>query len=738
MSKEIIMIILAIFVFLGVSNSYEIEKVPGIPPKGYWDKFVILIWQHQTDVRKDLEVYRSVNINGFHIDGSSKHLAKFSRENNIPFYVDHAGGKGYLYLKKEDVDKIKKKLSVVERPNSLKDEKVMAKIKGLLKNNISDTMDGLVLAYAFDDEISTGSFTSPIETDGSLKSIEAYHKYQQDVFGRIRYMEPTSFEDVRKTLDVKRLSKWDLSKWTTWRSYMDTYFAEALLELTKYANSIDPTTPAGFVGGHQPACYGGMDYTKLTKVVQWMEAYDINGTNEILRSFWKKEKPRMVTWFNAGDPYIGSWFLWYYMVHGNRGVIAWPENSLGPWFKNGQPQPWLLSMKDTIREVQEFSKPILDLSTEFEADPIAIYYSQPTIQVGWAMDSIVHGNTWPNRSSSLDNDNSTSGRNRVAWFKLLEDCGYQYNVVSFEHIKDENFSKQYRVLILDRILALSEKEAEAIKKFLNNGGIVIADYLTGIFDEEGKGRSKGILDEIFSIKRDESKGYFDGKTVTEINGELYESPFLNRLSYNGAIRWNDIVVAERGTVSINGNKKAKVGDADVVIQNAVGNGKTYYLNLTPVEYTAISKRTSEYGKNWRNLVKEIFIESGIKPRVIVKESKVKLIGPSKLGDVRKKVEKKVEVIETKESLLTETIFWKKDNTYYLCIVKNPTTYGGDIVSGNLNVEGLDIKSDSYIQLEFDKPVKKIKNLRTEENLGEGNKFIDKWKTFQANIYELEF
>ena len=588
----------------------------------------------------------------------------------------------------------------------------MAKMKALLKSSISAAKGGYPLFYAFDDEISTGSFTSPIETDGCSESVAAYKKYQEERFGSVKYSRPSSFEDVRPALSTKNLSKWDLAKWMTWRSYMDNYFADVLLELTKYANSVDPSTPAGFVGSHNPSPYGGMDYTKFTKSIECIEAYDINGTNEILRSFFGKEKERVVTWFNGkGDPDAGSWYLWYYMVHGVRGVIAWPEG----WFK-GQAAPWLVKIKDSIKDVVEYSKPILDVKTEFDADPIGIYYSQASIQAGWAMDSVVHGNTWPNRSSSMDNDGSTGGRNRVAWFKLLEDAGYQYNVVSYENLIADDFSKKYKVLILPRVLCLSDKEAEEMKKFVSNGGVLIADYMAGIFTENGEGRKTGALDELFNVKRDDSKGYFDGKTVTEVNGELYDKDFLKRLCYSGAIKWSDIAVPERGTASIKGgDSKFKVAGAEVVIKNTEGSGKTYYLNLTPVEYTALSRRTSMYGGTWRKLLTGIMEENGLKPRVEIK----------KTGEG--------------EFLLSESIFWKKGDVYYLCVVKNPGNYGGDITSGKGKLEGLDSRvKECSIDLTFKSELKSMKNLRTGKDLGAGVKFTDKWRTHEANIYELEF
>ena len=66
---------------------------------------------------------------------------------------------------------------------------------------------------------------------------------------------------------------------------MDFQFSRVLSELVKYSNTLDPDTPAGFVGGQDPSVWGGYDYGMLSRAVQWMEAYDVNGTNEILKSF---------------------------------------------------------------------------------------------------------------------------------------------------------------------------------------------------------------------------------------------------------------------------------------------------------------------------------------------------------------------------------------------------------------------------------------------------------------------
>ena len=78
--------------------------------------------------------------------------------------------------------------------------------------------------------------------------------------------------------------------------------------------------------------------------------------------------------------------------------------------------------------------------------------------------------------------------------------------------------------------------------------MLIADALCGLLTETGRGRAAGALDDLFGIKRDESKGYLDGRGITEIDGEYSSRPFPERLrAYDNALRYRSMVVFERGT-----------------------------------------------------------------------------------------------------------------------------------------------------------------------------------------------
>ena len=707
-------------------------RVPFIRPKPDWDRFVILVWQYQTRAQDDLELYKQAGFHGFHIDRGAGAQAQvdFAREAGFPYYVDHAADKGYLYLSSDaNRSAVSRKKTVIPRPNSLADPKTIEILQGHLRKNVAVTKQGPVLAYAFDDEISLGVFNSPAEVDGSELSVAGYRAWLKAAYGSIEKLnaqwgtslkdfseaQPCSFEDVRAAHAAPPFAKWNLSRWMDWRTYMDTQFADCLAGLARFTNTLDPATPAGFVGGQQPAPYGGYDYSKITKSIQWIEAYDIGGTCEILRSLWKwpERRPYVQTWFSSGDPRRDAWFLWYYLVHGNRGVIAWPDKG-GSWFhwKGGGLAPFIAANAATIREVQgEVSKFILDPETRFDADPIALYYSHPSVQASWVMDAVPHGGTWPNRSSSMDNANSSSARNRVAWMKILEDCGYQYNVVTPEQVTAGALEKEgYKVLILGRTICLSDAEAAAIRKFVEQGGTVIADYLTGVLDEHGKGRAAGgALDDLFGIKRDESKGYLDGKTIAEINGELYSKPFLQRLSYGGVTRQDSILIYERGLSRpggpLPGGEKERFR-----FRNHVGRGEAFYLNLTPVAFCDLNERLGDFGTRWRGMLSGILSGAAV--------------------DVRAEV-----FAGGKPVPLSETLFLRKGDTVVLAVVKNPPREAAVDSAGKIE----DVFGDpTDVEIRLARPATAIRNLRTGEKLPDGAVIKARWQPWEALLFEMKW
>lgn len=681
-----------------------------------WDHFVILMWQYQTDVRRDQALYESLNLNGFHVDRRSDELVAFGKKTGWPFYVDHAADKGYLHLgdrsDSPNVVPVLRKRDLVTRPNSLADPATIAKLHGFLSERINSAKGSTAVAYAFDDEVSLGHFCSPAESDAGTHSIAFYRKQLEDQYKTIDKLnaqygtnhagfssiKPTGFEEVRRQLVSGGMGKVNLSSWCDWRSAMDTQFADVLAELTRFTNSIDATVPAGFVGGQAPSPWGGYDWRKLSKAVQWVECYDIGASNTILRSFWTQKQPHMQTFFSSKDLRRDAWFLWYYLCQGNRGVIAWPEG----WIKDGKAVDYIANLAPTFKEIQgPVSKAIID--GQLQSDGVAMYYSHPSIQMSWALDAACHENTWPNRSSSMDDKISTGGLSRIGWSKSLQDLGVQPVFIHQDHLLEGGLAKKgIKILILSRTLCLSDAEAAAIQTFAKAGGTVVADHLCGLFDEHGKARAVGALDTLFGVKRDLAQGWFNGHDLTEVNGEK-GSTLTEGTWALGVERSHDVAVVERG---LSTNASSAVGEAVGQTVVVVHHGKAVYLNLSPIGY--LMHRSDDKGKGWLDVVAGLLKGAGVVARLSVSAD------------------------DGAAAKLIETVFWKNGARTTVCVIKNidrsATINSFGDVKGGIGDAAVKIK------LVFAKPVRDVRNERTGAVLGTGTSFTDTFVPWEANVY----
>jgi Beta-galactosidase len=231
----------------------NLETVPVIRQRPEWRRFIILVWQWQNDVRQDGSLYEFAGLHGFHIDwGATKDdLVRLSRQRRFPYYVDHAAGKGILHLTDELRWSVIGEASLLVRPYSLADPSTIELLKSLLRVNVGTTKKGLVYAYAFDDEISLGSFNNPAEVDIHPLSLGWYRRWLSHRYGSIQNLnnawdtsyasfdkvEPVGFEGVRKSTSDFYFSKWNLSRWMEWRHFMDYQFAQVLADLTRYTKA---------------------------------------------------------------------------------------------------------------------------------------------------------------------------------------------------------------------------------------------------------------------------------------------------------------------------------------------------------------------------------------------------------------------------------------------------------------------------------------------------------------------
>jgi hypothetical protein len=95
------------------------------------------------------------------------------------------------------------------------------------------------------------------------------------------------------------------------------------------------------------------------------------------------------------------------------------------------------------------------------------------------------------------------------WQKNYDDHAYGiYHALIEDHmpfemvndrLMDDDHLKPYKLLILPNIAALSDKQCNQLRKFVQNGGSLLATYETSLYDEEGNSRSEFGLFDIFGV-----------------------------------------------------------------------------------------------------------------------------------------------------------------------------------------------------------------------------------------------
>ncbi len=615
---------------------------------------------------------------------------------HLRFYMDHTAAKHYLHL--WDGNEMQPHAAEVHGAG-VRTPPVNAAMRRTLEGIIRTSIDGVKrspnrAAYALDDEISWGHFVHPTMwcvTDDKT----AYPKWLREVYGpnapaRSRWI---TYEDIRPQLERWSVAEFDASPLMDQWSFNDSYWNNFIGDLVEYANSVDPHTPCGFVGGQCPSPFGGFDYAKLMRKIQFIESYNIGSSQAIIRSFNPHGAIPAVTsqFHRSADDDI--WQTWYYLAHGNRGFIGWVEG----WFDGERPKPWHEQVAPTYLEADQKIGPLL-AEAEWLHDGVAIYYSHPSIQLGWILDAAAHGKTWTNRNG--DERLGASHMVRKAWENMLRDAGLQYNFVSYADVIEHGVPSDYKVLVVPACLCLSDVEARRIEEFCRRGGTVIADYMPGLWDQHGKGRSGGgALDRLFGVRHDPKLRAGDvfggaGRLWCEVDQDA---------NFGWKTYREFLTNANTCLRDASGFNKA-VRKMPVATVNHVAGGTAVLLNLSPQWYNAYRDAGAKEALKRETFTLHV-TAAGAKPWIRIKNA-----GDAEHG--------------------YEITYWQKEGRTIVCLCLNPEITASQ--TGGGNAAGLKTKTIP-VTLALSGDVHDARDERTGKPLAAGREFSFPWKMNEAVI-----
>lgn len=95
-----------------------------------------------------------------------------------------------------------------------------------------------------------------------------------------------------------------------------------------------------------------------------------------------------------------------------------------------------------------------------------------------------------------------TGDHSLGMYHSLIEARIPFEMVN-DRLLDNDHLKQFKLLILPNIATLSDQQCDQLRKFVENGGSIVATFETSLYDENGKRRSDFGLADIFGVSYDE-------------------------------------------------------------------------------------------------------------------------------------------------------------------------------------------------------------------------------------------
>lgn len=518
------------------------------------------------------------------------------RSLGLRFYLDQPIGKGLLELRDSQWQPVvqaferDRDASALVRPTCFATPDLLedAAAKAAREARRVGTVGMLFVALA--DEASSTRHNAPLDTCQCEHCLRDFRAFVQRRFPDIEALNdalgthyasfdiavPVSTDQLRRRELGEQQLPADLRPFSLWLDFVDEQFAAGVRKIQQRVAIAVPGVPVGLTGLAVPGPFGGHDYHRLLRGHSLGEPYDIGGSIELARSMLPKSAHRYATLIPpAADTPASKVPINEYVrarLHamasqGMAGVVVWNDKTVQRPAKVDGDKPTESPFGRAVRLAFEQHAAEFDAlaGAEVVPGPVWVVESQPSVRAWWMVDSATDGMTWVRRLASYEETHSTSQAARLGWIRLLQDIGQQPHFVSDRSLATRLLTERPRCVVLPATLALSDRTVQALGVYVRNGGYLLADHSTAIYDQHLKRREAGGLDGLFGIER-------------------------------RSLAWNDLLVREGKSTSresglpaaerlLRGELAQQERDSDRFLERSVGRGRAFYLNTPVVAYS---------------------------------------------------------------------------------------------------------------------------------------------------------
>ncbi len=390
-------------------------------------------------------------------------------------------------------------LGVFVRDPGLSDPNALQQVEQRLNAVVEAAKADHPLYYSLGDETGIADLAANWDFDIAPESLAGFRTWLQTQYPSLAALNAewgtryAAWDQVMPALTTATMRRNDdnFAAWSDFKAWMDVAFARALRAGTDAAHRADPTALAAIEGAQVPG-WGGYDYTLLAHAVDAMEIYDTYENLAILRSL----NPAMVTLTTAfGSDPASLHAIWREWLRGCRGLVLWddhngivrPDGSLGP--DAARYAPVFEALRGPL------GRAVLDGSPVH--DRVAILYSPPSFRIAWMLAHRAGGAAWAQRTAAQEDTGDAQREALAAYAQALARLGLTPRYVGPEQLVRGDLGNA-KALILPSAIALSAADAAAVRRFVAQGGRVIADVVPGRFDQHGRRLPQAALADLFA------------------------------------------------------------------------------------------------------------------------------------------------------------------------------------------------------------------------------------------------
>jgi len=450
-----------------------------------------------------------------------------------------------------------KEKKYLERPICLNDPEELAPLGEKLRRTAEYAGWLEPIGYNLGDEMSTTYYVTPFDYDFGPAALDTFREWAKAKYGTLEALNaqwgtrfaawdrviPMTAEEVR--------DRGNYSPWADHREFMDWSFCRFFEFVRSELRKVDPKASVGMSGSQAAEAYGGYNWRRLARALDFVQNYTHQNTIIMQRSFGPDLPRAPWTGYGLRNPGLRR-TLWWRLLNGNFGSAYFSTGSIFmPDMRYG---PTVEEMAPIVREFQGGVAGLLKRCKR--VSEIGLHYSHASI-----------------RGAYITGAAGLFRENRNGWIRCLEDAGFQCEFLATPELESGELAKRgYAAFVLPYSVALSEKEARALREYVQDGGLLIADGRMGMMDVNGKTLNRARLEDLFGVGRDKVD-----PRATLRDGSVRFASDLDACRVSGIAY--DVNVAEADLQARAGKPLGAHGSSPAGIVHKSGKGATVYLNL---------------------------------------------------------------------------------------------------------------------------------------------------------------